>query len=465
MEQAKFLEGSPLKHVAVMSFTASVGLLAIFAVDFVDMIFISMLGQAELAAAVGYAGAILFFTSSLNIGIAIATGVLVAQALGAGDEELARRRATNALLAGGLIASVFALVVWLSLDPLTALVGATGEAQRLAVLYLAIVVPTLPLLMIGMAGGAILRAYGDARRSMNATVIGGLVNAVLDPILIFGLNLDLTGAALASAASRVAIAVFALGPIYRHHGGLPAPRLPSFLADLRPTMAIAFPAILTQLATPIGQAYVTRAMAEYGEQAVAGMAVVARLTPISFAIIFALSGAVGPIIGQNFGATRYDRVRETLRDALLFTAIVSVVVAGVLFGLRGPIADLFDADGIARSLIYLFCGPLALMFFFNGALFVANAGFNNLGRPFWSTWTNWGRHTLGTIPFVVVGAAWFGAPGILIGQAVGGVLFGLVAVWLVYRRVSDAEGTTHDDHHHGAFQRHARQLSLFFARR
>ena len=465
MEQARFLEGNPMRHVTVMSFTASVGLLAIFAVDFVDMIFISMLGQEELAAAVGYAGAILFFTTSLNIGIAIAAGVLVAQALGAGDEELARRRSTNALLAGGLIAAVFAGVVWINLEPLTALVGATGRAQDLAVLYLAIVVPTLPLLMIGMAGGAILRAYGDARRSMMATVIGGLVNAVLDPILIFGLNLDLTGAALASAASRVAIAIFALVPIYRHHGGLPMPRLPAFLTDLRPITAIAIPAILTQLATPVGQAYVTRAMAEYGEQAVAGMAVVARLTPISFAIVFALSGAVGPIVGQNFGAGRNDRVRDTLRDALLFTGFVVLAVSLILFLLRAPIADLFDAQGQARDLIYLFCGPLALLFFFNGALFVANAGFNNLGRPFYSTWTNWGRHTLGTIPFVIVGAACAGAEGILIGQALGGVIFGVLAVWLVYRRVAEAEGSAPHDHHHGPFQRHARQVALFFARR
>ena len=65
--------------------------------------------------------------------------------------------------------------------------------------------PTLPLLLLGMVGGAILRARGDARRAMMATVWGGVVNAVLDPILIFGLDLELTGAALASVAARIAI--------------------------------------------------------------------------------------------------------------------------------------------------------------------------------------------------------------------------------------------------------------------
>ncbi|MEP5419676.1 MAG: MATE family efflux transporter, partial [Roseibium sp.] len=255
---AKFVEGNLFRHVTVMSLTASVGLMAIFAVDFIDMIFISMLGKAELAAAVGYAGAILFFTTSFNIGVAIAAGALVAQALGAGDREQARQRASNALVAGVLFASVFAYVVWEFLDPMVSLLGASGETHELAVHYLAIIVPTLPFLLLGMAGGAILRAHGDAKRAMWATVIGGFVNAVLDPILIFGLDMELTGAAIASAVSRISIAVFALGPIFRYHGGLQFPRLPEFIKDLSPIAAISVPAIMTQLATPVGQAFVTR---------------------------------------------------------------------------------------------------------------------------------------------------------------------------------------------------------------
>ncbi|EAV43936.1 MATE efflux family protein [Stappia aggregata IAM 12614] len=463
--EAKFLSGSLFRHVTVMSLTASVGLMAIFAVDFVDMIFISMLGKAELAAAVGYAGAILFFTTSFNIGVAIAAGALVARALGAGDKEDARQQASNALTAGVLFSAVFALAVWFSLGPLVTLMGATGRTHDLAVHYLAIIVPTLPLLLLGMAGGAVLRAHGDARWAMMSTIIGGLVNAVLDPILIFGFDLELTGAAIASAASRVAIAVFALVPIVRFHGGLSLPRPMALVRGMPSITAIACPAILTQLATPVGQAWVTRSMAEFGEEAVAGMAVVARMTPLAFATIFALSGAVGPIVGQNYGAGRFDRVRDTLRAALLFTALVVGLAALVLFLLRGPVAHLFEADGVALTLIYLFCGPLALAFFFNGAIFVANACFNNLGRPFYSTLLNWGRHTAGTIPFVLVGGMLYGAPGVLIGQAAGGVLFGVAAVLIVRSVIRSVEEHHEKPAKQGLFQRQARQLILFFSRR
>ena len=461
--QAKFLSGNLFGHVTVMSFTASIGLMAVFIVDFVDMIFISMLGKAELAAAVGYAGAILFFTTSFSIGIAIAAGALVSRALGAGDAELARRRASNAIAFGVVFAIFFATAVWLALPWLVALLGATGETAALAVLYLRIIVPTLPILLVGMTGGAILRAHGDARRAMMATILGGLVNAVLDPILIFGLNLELTGAALASVAARVTIGAYALIPIFRHHGGLERPSPTGLARDFWPVAAIAAPAIMTQLATPVGQAYVTRAMAEFGEAAVAGMAVVARMTPVAFGVVFALSGAVGPIIGQNAGAQDFDRVRRALRDGLIFCGLFVVVMTAVLFAIRAPIARLFDADGVTRDLIYLFCGPLALAFFFNGALFVCNAAFNNLGYPFYSTLMNWGRHTLGTVPFVLVGAWWLGAPGVLIGQATGGVIFAVLAFVLAQRvigQAGEAKLPSED-----RFARQVRLFQLFHHRR
>ncbi len=461
--QAKFLQGNLFRHITVMSLTASIGLMAIFVVDFVDMIFISMLGKAELAAAVGYAGAILFFTSSFGIGMSIAAGSLVARALGAGDENLARQRATNTLVFGVVFGAIFAAVVWFNLETLAALMGATGETLELSVTYLAIIVPSLPFLLVGMVGGAILRAHGDARRAMMATIIGGVVNAVLDPILIFGFGLDLTGAALASVAARVSIGAAALYPIVKHYGGLHVPKFPVLMADLGPVLTIAFPAILTQLATPIGQAYVVRSMAEFGEAAVSGMAIIGRMTPLAFGVIFALSGAIGPIIGQNYGAGQHDRVRGAMRDGLIFTAVVVVFVSFVLFMLREPVAALFSADGLSRELIFLFCGPLALAYFFNGLIFVSNAAFNNLGHPFYSTWVNWGRHTLGTIPFVILGGAWYGAAGVLVGQAVGGVIFGLLALWLAVRVINNSSATVAQPL--PKFHRQVRLLQLFHNRR
>ncbi len=181
MAEAKFLKGNLFGHVTVMSLTASLGLMAVFLVDFVDMVFISMLGKAELAAAIGYAGTILFFTTSFGIGLAIAAGALVARALGADEIQEAKARTTHSLAYGLLFSILFAALVWSQLEGLVALLGASGEVAALSVDFMRIIVPSMPFLVLGMMGSAVLRAHGDARRAMWVTILGGLVNAVLDP--------------------------------------------------------------------------------------------------------------------------------------------------------------------------------------------------------------------------------------------------------------------------------------------
>ena len=432
-QQAKFVSGNLFRHIAVMSLTSSVGLMAIFVVDLINMIYISWLQDPVKTAAIGYAGAVLFFTTAFGIGLSVGVSALVSRAVGARDMDLARSRTTEGLLLGAGFGAGFALLVWLLLPEIVGLLGADGRTADEALHYLRVLIPSQPLLMIGMIGAGVLRARGDARRSMMVTVWGAIVLAALDPVLILWADLGLTGAALAGWGSRLAIAGMAIWPIWRHYGGFGAPDRRSVMAAAAPILAISGPAILTQLATPVGQAVVTRMVAGYGEAAVAGMAIAGRLTPVAFGIIFALSGAVGPILGQNLGAGKLDRVRRAFWDSILFSGLVIVVMSALLFAARPWIAEVFHAEGLTRDLIYLFCGPLSLLFFFNGMIFVANATCNNLGAAMQSTMVNWGRHTIGTVPFALAFGLWWGAEGVLIGQAVGGVLFGGLAVWLALR--------------------------------
>ena len=428
-----------MRHVVVMSMSASVGLVSIFLVDFVDLFFISLLGKAELAAAVGFAGTLIFFNMSATIGLMIAMSALAAQRIGRGEPEEARRIATSVVTVGIIIGILLGGAFWIFAPVMLDWIGAVGETKDLAVRYLRIVVPTLPIMVLAMVCSGLLRAHGDARRAMNATLAAGAVNAILDPILIFGLGLGLDGAALASVGARIAMAATALYPILKHYGGFARFDLDHFRKDLMPIFAIAAPAILTNVATPVGSFIVTRAIAPFGDAAVAGYAVVLRLSPLAFCVIFALSGAVGPIIGQNFGAKDYPRVRETLRKAMLFTAAYTAFIWIVLLVFNGYISTWFGLDADGRTLVFWFALIVAPLFFFNGALFIANASFNNLNRPVWSTWLNWGKNTLGVAPFVWLGASWGGASGVLIGQAIGGIFFGVIGVWLGFRLINAYE--------------------------
>ena len=272
-KQAIFLEGNLLRHITIMSASASIGLVSMFLVDFADLLFISMLGEQELAAAVGFAGTVLFFTFSVSIGMTIATSALVAQRLGQDAADEARKIATSVIVFGIITTSILAVLCWIYAPALLGLIGAKGTTAELGVRYFRIVVTAMPIAAIGMMATGILRAHGDARRAMTVTLTAGAVNAILDPILIFGFGLGLDGAAYASVAARFATLITALVPIFKHYGGFAIIDLARFKTDLKPIVAIAAPAMLTNVATPFGNGFVTRAISEFGDPAVAAMAV------------------------------------------------------------------------------------------------------------------------------------------------------------------------------------------------
>jgi putative MATE family efflux protein len=431
--EAKFLTGSTLRHIVVMTSTASIGLMTLFLVDLADMYFLSLLGEVELASAVGYGGTVLFFTTSICIGLMIAMSALVSRAIGAGDGEGARVTAANVLAYSLILTSVIAIIVWFSVPWFLSLLGAGGRAHLLAGQYLRIVVPSMPILALAMGCTGLLRARGDAKRAMYATVAGGLVNAVLDPIFIFTLGLGIQGAAIASVIARVAVVFVALYGVLAVHKALSLLEPRRLFSQLGAISAIAVPAMLTSIATPIGNAFVTAAMAPFGDGAMAGLSIIGRVTPVALGAIFALTGAIGPIVGQNFGAGDYGRVRRSLSDALLFISIYVATVSLALYLLRELVISAFRAGDDAAWLISIFCTWVAITFLFNGALFVANAAFNNLGRPGYSTVFNFAKATLGTIPLVYLGALVYGAAGVLIGQAIGSVLFGTLAIMVAFR--------------------------------
>jgi Na+-driven multidrug efflux pump len=197
-------------------------------------------------------------------------------------------------------------------------------------------------------------------------------------------------------------------------------------------MAIAVPAVLTNLATPVANAYTMRIFSHFGEAVVAAFAIVDRLNPMAFGVLFALSAAVGPIMGQNLGAKLILRVRQVLTDCFTFAAIY-VLVVSVLLRLAAPfIVALFHAQGETARLVTFVCAYGGVLWFFLGAIFVTNAAFNNLGFPLVSTLFNWGRATLGTLPFVTIGAARFGPEGGYLGLIIGSALFGILAVIAAY---------------------------------
>jgi len=435
-DKARYTTGSTLRHVLVLASTSAIGLIAIFVVDFLNLFYISLLGDPSLTAAIGYASAIAFFYVSLSVGMMIAATALVSRALGAGEPARAREVAASALSWLTLVTGV-ATIVSLPLVPeMLGLVGAEGETLRVAAVFLWIVMPSTPLLGLGMCATGLLRAVGDPRRAMYTTLWFGGIILVLDPLMILGIGLGVPGAAIATLVARVGMVAYGLAILIRRHDLIARPTAAAMRRDFIPLARIGVPAILTNIATPVGNGYMTAAMAPYGDATVAAWTIISRLVPVAFGGLFALSGAVGPVVGQNFGARFYDRVRGALNDSLKISTVYVLVVSAILFLAQHGIVAAFGVTGEAAELVLFFCRYLAITFIFAGGLFVSNAAFNNLNYPVLSTVLNWSRATLGTVPFAIAGAWAWGNIGALAGFFIGGIPFGIIAMVLAYRIIA-----------------------------
>lgn len=464
---ATYTEGPVLKHVSVLSLTSAVGLFAIFIVDLVDMYFISLLGNASLAAAVGFAGLGLFLGASACIGISIAVSTVVSQAIGeeardglsgrsSGFGAKARRMATHGLLYSLCWTIPLTVATLIYAPQLLSLIGARDEVLALAVSYFRTVGATLPVLGIAFVCNSLLRSVGSASMSMWTTLWGGIVNGILDPLLIFTAGLGLTGAAIATVISRFVVAGIGLYDIVRKHRLLMRPQWSCFLADIRELNGIALPSMLTNLSAPLSSAFATSQMARFGTDAVAAASVIGRISPVLFAGLYGLSGAIGPVASQNYGAAKFDRVHATLYAGARFVATYVIPIAIGMYFLHAWLADVFSLDAAGAELLQFYATFIVGSYILFGLQLTANPIFTVLRHPGYATVSNVFRDLLLAIPLIALLSALFGAKGVLAGQALANGLAGVVAYlvsnWLLHRveagKPIDARWSGFHLHHH-----------------
>ncbi|WP_335749919.1 MATE family efflux transporter [Sulfitobacter sp.] len=428
--QGRFLTGSTLGHVVRMTATGALGITFVFVVDAANLLWVSQLGDKQLVAAIGFAYAVQFFSVSVAVGLMIAATAVVSRSIGGGDREKARRQAGAAVVISACtLAVVAALIVGLR-HKLVGFAGAEGETARLAARYLAITIPSLIPMSAALVMSGTLRADGFGAKAMYITLIAGVVLLIIDPFFIFYMGWGLDGAAIGLVLFRFALLALAIWfAIYDLHL-IDRPRLSTLRNIGAPFVAVAIPAIATQMSTPVGNYLLTIVIAPFGDDAVAAWAVVGRLTVVVFGGIFALSGAIGGIFGQNFGAGKLDRVRSTYRDALIFCLLYTLVAWGLFVAAVPYVIAAFDLSGQGADVLNAFAVIGVGGFIFFGALFVSNAAFNNLGKPGRSTMVNWIKDGVLSLPAALWFSGMFGAAGVIYGQAAAGITVGaLSALW------------------------------------
>jgi len=412
-----------------------IGLIVLITNSLVDAYFVSQLGSAPLAA-VSYAFPVSFIVGAIAMGLGTGTASLASRLIGAGNQEKVRQIATHSMLLGliaGLCVVVFGL---LTLEEIFSLLGADEQTMPFVKDYMEIYYWGGIFLVVPMIGNAVLRAGGDAKTPSVLMASTAVINAVLDPILIFGWfgfpALEIKGAALASVLANVVFLIASLSILIFRENLIQFRKntVAAILHSWNQILHVGLPAIASNLIVPMSTALVTALISSFGQSAVAAYGLAGRLEAFIIIIFMALGGAIAPFVGQNYGAQEFDRLKRGFVFCVAFSFIYALFCIGFFILSVDTLLGFFttDPEVIKTAKIQLLYCPWGYGFL--GLAVIANGSFNALGKPMPAMTISIGRTLLVYVPLAYWLASSMGIRGVFIAQVLANLLAGIVGfVW------------------------------------
>jgi putative MATE family efflux protein len=240
---------------------------------------------------------------------------------------------------------------------------------------------------VPMIGNSVLRASGDVKTPSYLMTAGALLNVVLDPIFIFGFGpvpaMGIEGAAYATVLANALVGAVSFAILYfrDHLIRIKRKDWPMLWDSWRRILHVGIPSLASSLVTPMTTAFITWQVAQFGQIAVAGFGIASRMEGISLMAMMALSAAMTPFTGQNYGAKLYDRVTEGMRFAYRLAMIYGLGIAITLFFAAPYIGGVFtdNDEAIATATMHLRLVPWSYGFLAMSMISVS--AFNAVGKP------------------------------------------------------------------------------------
>jgi len=419
--------------LARLTLPMAAGFAAGITFNLVDTIYVGRLGTEALAA-ISFTFPVVMLIVSLSVGLGLGMGSTISRAVGRGSSDRVRRLTTDGLVLAMAVAIIFVTAGMLTIRPLFTLLGATPDILELINQYMIIWYPGMLFVIIPMVGNHAIRATGDTFYPGMIMVTGSVVNLVLDPILIFGLlgfpRMELAGAALATVIARAITLAMSLYILARRERMIDFsfPRIAEVLRSWKDILYVGVPAAATNLLFPLSMGVVTYLASRFGPEAVGAVGAGLRIESFAFIVIIALTSALVPFTGQNWGAEKFDRVYDGMHHSNRFTSWWGMGCWILFVVLARPIATLFSTDPIviAYIVIYLYIMPAGLSL--QGVFHIISATLNAINRPIDAAGLNVIRVFLFYIPLTFLGAMLLGFPGLIGGIAVTNIITGFMGL-------------------------------------
>ena len=443
MRKDDLTTGPMALHFRTLAIPAAFGMLFTTLYNVVDVYYAGLLStHAQAGLAIGYQA--FFILMAVGFGLSSALSTLVSNAKGSGDAAEAQRYVVQGLAFGGVITASCMVIGWFLGPELIVLVSEPGAYRDAAMGYFYWLIFALPGFLLAYGGNGILQAHGDSRSMQRALMAAFIANIGLNPLFMFGLpgvwsGMGFNGIAAATIISQTGVMVYILVCIFRLEV-MQSVQINAFQPDkdsFRKIFAQLLPAGSAMIIMFISGFVVQFALKTFGGHAVAAYGVALRIEQILLLPVLGMTGALLPIAGQNFGAQKYDRVREALKYCWGVGFAMTALATPILFFGGTFVLALFsnDPDVIRAGSSYLrvdaFLFPIYMM------LFSINSLLQAFKQAIWTLWISVYRQGFAVAFFVWVFISFtdFGVQGVWFGIAAA-VTSGWVLSLIILRTVA-----------------------------
>lgn len=368
----EIFRNAPVSKAVISNIIPSIiSMIMVLLYNLADTFFIGQTKDAYMVAAVSVATPAFLIFMAVGMLFGIGGTSLISRMLGEGKEERAKNTSSFCFWTG-LVIGILAMVgIWIFVEPVCHLIGASAETERYASQYLRIVACGIPFLIVSNSFSNIIRAEGRAKTAMTGMILGNMANIILDPVMILGFHWNVAGAAVATVIGNVLAAGFYFVHLLSKKTMLSINPKEYLVRDgiAKGVFAIGIPASLNSILLSVSNIIINNMMVKYGDMAVAGLGVAMKVNMIVVMLLIGLGTGIQPLLGFCFGAGNRKRYVAVLKFSLGLAFGLSVVMTVVCYCGAGPLVTAFldNADayeyGMAFARIYIYSGPIMGLLF------------------------------------------------------------------------------------------------------
>lgn len=428
MKKIDLTEGRTLKVLTTLAVPIMGSSLLQFTYNLVDMLWVGGLGSGAVASV----GSSSFYTGlgySINSLVVIGTGIKVAHALGRKDENEVKEYINAGLIINTIMAIIFALVLIIGGRSLINFLHLNNPiVENDAYLFLAVSGPTMFFSFYNLLYARILGSFGNNKLTFNINSIGVIANIILDPIFIYVFKLGVLGASISTMLANIIMFILFLiksSDILKYNINVKAP-----YEKLKEIVVLGFPMALQRILFTMINIYLARIIAIFGSDAIAAQKIGLQIESITYMVIGGLHGAVAAFTGQNFGAKKYDRIKEGYNTAVKIGIVYSFIMALLFMFFNIPFIKLFVREENTIVIAKAYLQAVAFSQIFSTIETVSNGLFTGIGKPKISSIISIVFTAL-RIPMALVLINPFGLTGVWISISASSILKGITA-YLLY---------------------------------